>query len=228
MEKLSIIVPIYNEKNTLLEILKRVEESDTLGLEKEVILVDDGSTDGARGLLEGLEAKYTVLYHQKNQGKGAALKTGFQKATGDIILIQDADLENNPKEYPKLLKPILENKAEVVYGSRHLIKNPRPSLKYYLGNKFTNLLLNFIYGCRLTDFWTGYKAFKAEVIKNIELKSNRFDIEVEITAKLLRKKYKIMEVPIEYFPRSIEEGKKIRPKDGLIAIWKILKYRLGR
>ena len=129
MEKLSIIIPIYNEKNTLLEILKRVEESDTLGLKKQVILVDDGSTDGTRSLLEGMESKYTVLCHQKNQGKGAALKTGFQKATGDIILIQDADLENNPKEYPKLLKPILENRAEDVYGSRQLIKNTRPSLK---------------------------------------------------------------------------------------------------
>ena len=225
MEKLSIIIPIYNEKDTLLEILKRVEESDTLGLQKEVILVDDGSTDGTRGLLKGLEAKYTILYHQKNQGKGAALKTGFRKATGDIILIQDADLENHPKEYPKLLKPILENKAEVVYGSRHLIKNPRPSLKYYLGNKFTNILLNLAYGCHLTDLWTGYKVFKADVIKNINRESNRLDSEVEITAKLLRKKYKIMEVPIEYFPRSIEEGKKIRPKDGFIAIWKIIKYR---
>lgn len=228
MEKISIIIPVYNEKGTIPKVLKGVAESDTLGLEKEVILVDDGSTDGTRDLLGGLGAKYTVLCHQKNQGKGAALKTGFKQASGDIILIQDADLENNPKEYPNLLKPILENKGEIVYGSRHLKKNPRPSIKYYLGNKFTNLLLNAVYGSHLTDFWTGYKVFKAEAIKNLDLKSNRFDIEAEITAKLLRRGYKITEVPIDYFPRNIKEGKKIRPKDGLIAIWKIIRYRLGR
>src|SRR3989338_6219998 len=169
MEKLSIIIPIYNEKDTLLEILKRVEESDTLGLQKEVILVDDGSTDGTRGLLKGLEAKYTILYHQKNQGKGAALKTGFRKATGDIILIQDADLENHPKEYPQLLKPILEKKAEIVYGSRHLLKNPRPNLSYYLGNRLTNIVLNALCGSNITDLWTGYKVFNASVIKNLKL-----------------------------------------------------------
>lgn len=226
MKKLSVIIPVYNEKGTLLEVLKRVEEADTLGLEKEVILVDDGSTDGTRGLLEGLEAKYTVLYHQKNQGKGAALKTGFRQASGDIILIQDADLENHPKEYPKLIKPIMENRADVVYGSRHLIKNPRPSLGYYLGNKLTNLILNIFCGSHITDFWTGYKVFKADVIKNLKLESNRFDVEAEITVKLLKNGCKILEVPIDYFPRSHKEGKKIRPKDGLISIWKIIKYRL--
>lgn len=228
MRKISIIIPIYNEKVTLLEILKRVGESDTLGLEKEVILVDDGSTDGTRGLLKSLEAKYTIIYHQKNQGKGQALKTGLQHASGDIILIQDADLENHPKDYPNLLKPILENRADVVYGSRHLIKRPKISLKYYWGNKFTNLLLNIICGSHLTDFWTGYKVFKNSAIKDIELESNRFDIEAEITVKLLNRGYKITEIPIDYFPRTVKEGKKIRPKDGLIAIWKIIKYRLGQ
>lgn len=227
MQKLSIIIPIYNEKNTLPEILKRVEAADTLGLDKEVILVDDGSTDGTKGFLEGLGGKYTVLCHQCNQGKGAALKTGLSRASGNIILIQDADLENHPKEYPSLIKPILENKAKVVFGSRHLTKNPKPNLKYYLGNKLTNLLLSAICGARITDFWTGYKVFRADVIKNLKLESSRFDIEPEITVKLINQGHKIMEVPIDYFPRTHKEGKKIRPKDGIIAIWKIIKYKLG-
>jgi len=230
MQKLSIVIPIYNERGTLLEVLKRVEESDTLGLEKEIILVDDGSTDGTKNVLKNFENQYKVIYHLKNQGKGEALKTGFQKASGDIILIQDADLENHPKEYPNLLKPILEGEADVVYGSRHLVKKKCPLryYRYYLGNKITNWLLNIFCGSNLTDFWTGYKVFKAPVIKNINLESNRFDIEAEITVKLLKLGYKILEVPIDYFPRSITEGKKIRTKDGLVAIWKILKYRLGQ
>lgn len=228
MKKISIVIPVYNEKNTILEVIKRVEAADTLGLEKEVILVDDGSTDGTTAIIKGLEARYAILCHPRNQGKGAALKTGFKRASGDIVLIQDADLENNPKEYPNLLKPILENRAGVVFGSRHLTKNPRPNLSYYLGNKLTNLILNVLYGSNITDLWTGYKVFKADIIKDMRLESNRFDIEPEITVKLLRGGNKILEVPIDYFPRTHKEGKKIRPKDGLIAIWKILKYRLGR
>ena len=224
--KLSIVIPIYNEKATLLKILEKVEEANALGLEKEIILVDDGSADGTREILKTLENKHVVIYHEKNRGKGAALRTGFQKATGDIILIQDADLEYNPKEYPGLLKPILENRAEVVYGSRNITKNPRSSLRYYFGSKLTNCLLNIICGSHLTDFWTCYKVFKSPVIKSIKLESNGFDIEEEMTIKLLKRKCKIFEVPIDYFPRSLKEGKKIRPKDGLIAIWKIVKYRL--
>jgi glycosyltransferase involved in cell wall biosynthesis len=225
MGKVSIIIPIYNEEKTLPYILERVEKSDTLGLEKEIILVDDGSTDGTGGALKSLESKYKIIRHQVNQGKGRALINGFAASTGDIILIQDADLEYNPSNYPQLLEPILQNRTDVVYGSRNLKKNPADNLKFYLGRRLTNLFLNMVYNSRLTDFWTCYKVFRAKVIKNLALESNRFDIEVEMTAKLIRAGYKILEVPIDYFPRDAKAGKKIKPKDGLIAIWKILKYR---
>lgn len=228
MNKISIIVPAYNEGKTLPETIQMVEKADTLGLEKEIILVDDGSTDETKGILKKMENKHKVIYHSKNQGKGAALRDGFDAATGDIILIQDADLENNPKEYPKLLKPILEGRADIVYGSRHLIEKQYSIryYRYYLGNKVTNWLLNILCGSHMTDFWTGYKVFKREILKDIKLESNRFDIEAELTVKFLNKNYKILEVPIDYFPRSIKEGKKIKARDGLIAIWKIIKYKL--
>lgn len=226
MRKISIVIPIYNERETLLKILEKVERADTLGLEKEIILVDDGSKDGTRDILKTLESKYRVIYHSKNQGKGGALRTGFGYAKGDIILIQDADLEYNPEEYPKLIQPILENRADAVYGSRNLKNNPRFRKSYYWGGILISWLTNLLYGSNLTDVCTCYKAFKAPVLKSFQLKSNGFDFDVEVTAKALKKKYKIIEVPINYYPRKIEEGKKIRPRDGLIAIWKILKYRL--
>ncbi len=223
---LSIIIPVYNEKKTLLEIIKRVETADTLNLKKEIILVDDGSSDGTREILKNLEEKYLVVYHSKNQGKGAALRTGFRTARGDIILIQDADLEYNPQNYPRLLKPILENKTDVVYGSRALQKNPHLNMGNYYGAKIISWLTSIFYGCRLTDVYTCYKVFKAGILKEIELESNGFDIEQEITSKILKKKHKILEVPIDYSPRGFQEGKKIKTKDGFIALWKILKYRL--
>lgn len=225
--KLSIVIPIFNEKDTLLKILEKVEAADTLGLEKEIILIDDGSSDGTREILKNLENKYLVVYHSKNQGKGAALRTGFQKASGDIILIQDADLEYNPKEYPNLLRPILEDKTSVVYGSRLMKKNPMSSLRYHLGGKLTNWILNIFCGSHLSDFWTCYKVFKAPVIKGIALESNGFDIEEEMTIKLLKKKHTIIDIPIDYYPRDFKQGKKIRPIDGLVAIWKIIKYRFS-
>lgn len=228
MQRISIIIPVYNERKTLLEIVRRVKEASVLGLEKEIILIDDGSRDGTQDILKTLENQYKVVYHSKNQGKGAALRTGFKEAGGDIILIQDADLEYDPREYPKLIQPILDGKSDVVYGSRYMTKKPRLWSKYYLGGIITNFFLNVVCFTRLTDFWTCYKAFKSPVIKSLELESNRFDIEVEMTIKLLRRGYKILEVPINYAPRGSEEGKKIKPKDGLISIWKILKYRLGR
>lgn len=223
----SIIIPIYNERKTLLNILQKIEEADTLGLEKEIILVDDNSFDGTREILNGLEKKYKVFYHSKNRGKGAALRTGFEKANGRIILIQDADLEYNPQNYPRLLKPILENKAEVVYGSRALQKNPYLRIGNHYGAKLISWLTNIVYGCNLTDVYTCYKTFKKDILKEIKLESNGFDFEQEITSKILKRGHKIIEVPIDYFPRGFEEGKKIKARDGLIAIWKILKYRLS-
>lgn len=226
MTKLSIIIPIYNEKKTLLEIIKRVEMADALNLKKEIILVDDGSNDGTREMLKNLEEKYLVIYHAKNQGKGAALKTGFQKSTGDIILIQDADLEYNPQNYPRLLRPILENKTDVVYGSRALQKNPHLNKGNYYGAKIISWLTNVFYGSHLTDVYTCYKVFKTSILKKVELESRGFDFEQEITSKILKVGYGIVEVPIDYSPRGFGAGKKIKAKDGLIAVWKIIKYRL--
>lgn len=225
MKKLSIVIPIYNEKETLPEIIEKVEKANTLGLEKEIVLVDDCSTDGTREILKNLENKYKVLYHAKNQGKGAALRTGFQKADGDIILIQDADLEYNPKEYPKLLKPILANEADIVYGSRNIKRNPSSYSRYYWGGIFINWLHNIFYGCHLTDVLTCYKSFKAPALKGLKLESNGFEFESEVTIKALKKKYEILETPIDYNPRTIEQGKKIRTGDGLIIIWQILKNK---
>jgi len=223
--KLSVVIPIYNEKETLIKILEKVEEANTLGLEKEIILVDDGSTDGTLDILKTLENGYQVIYHEKNQGKGAALRSGFLAAAGDLILIQDADLEYNPQNYPQLLRPILENKADVVFGSRNLQKNPTDNFSFYLGRRITNLFLNILCGSRLTDYWTCYKVFKAPIVKSLKLECNRFDVEVEMTVKIIKGGYKIVEVPIDYLPRSISAGKKIKPQDGLIAIWKTIKYK---
>ena len=223
--RISIIIPIYNEEKTLLEILERVENANVLGLEKEIILVDDGSTDKTKYILKRLEDKYKVVYHLKNQGKGAAIRTGFKNSAGDLVLIQDADLEYDPCEYPKLIKPVLENNADIVYGSRNLTKNPRFKKTYYWGVRIISFLTNIFYKSKLTDVYTCYKVFRTPVIKSISLENNGFGIEQEITSKLLKKGYKILEVPISYSPRSFKEGKKIKWKDGLIAIWLILKYK---
>lgn len=225
MQKVSIVIPIYNEKKTLEEIVARVEGAPVLGLDKEIVLIDDSSTDGTRDILKIMEARHRVIYHQNNQGKGAALRTGFKEATGDIILIQDADFEYDPQEFPKLLRPILDGRADIVYGSRNLQHNPRFRKSYYWGSIIISKFTNLFYGCRLTDVYTCYKAFKAPILKQMKLESNGFDIEEELTAKALKNGHKIIEVPINYHPRNIQDGKKIRPKDGLIALWKIIKYR---
>jgi len=228
MKKVSIVIPIYNEKRTILRILAEVEKSDTLGLEKEVILVDDGSTDGTREILKKLENKYQVIYHQENSGKGAAVRTGFKKASGDIVLIQDADLELNPENYPQILKPILLGKSEVVYSSRYQRHNPQHHYHhYYLGGKLISFLTNIFYGSKLSDVYCGYKVFKANVLKGLNLENNGFGIEQELTIKILKKGYKISEVPITYYPRTRQEGKKIRVWDGLKAIYLIIKYKFS-
>ncbi len=230
MRKLSIIIPIYNEKNTILEIVSRIERADVKGLEKEIILVDDCSTDGAKEVLRALENKYKVFYHEKNKGKGAALRTGFKEATGDIILIQDADLEYNPDEYPRLLEPIIEGRADVVYGSRFTGIGAHRVLFYWhhLGNLFLTMFSNMFTNLNLTDMETGYKVFRKEVIDSIlpRLKSNRFGFEPEITARVARGKYRIYEVGISYSGRTDQEGKKIHWKDGLKAIGSIIYFNL--
>lgn len=225
MNKISILIPVYNEVSTLEEILKKVEDTDFCGLEKEIILIDDYSTDGTRDLYS--KFPYKVLYHEYNQGKGAALRDGFKEATGDIIIIQDADLEYEPKDYPELIQLIIDGKADVCYGSR--LNGGKPSRSFMflhlLGNKFLSFLTNVLYGSTLTDMETCYKAFKAEFIKGIEIKSNRFDFEPEITAKVLKRGARLYEVPISYFGREFAEGKKITWVDGIHAIAALIKFR---
>ena len=228
MKKLSIVIPVYNEAATIAEIVGLVRSVD-VGLEKEILLVDDCSQDGTRDVLrkmEGEHADLKVLFHEVTQGKGAALRTGFAAATGDIVLIQDADLEYDPKEYPRLLAPILDGHADVVYGSRFLGGGAHRVVFYwhYLGNQLLTTLSNMTTNLNLTDMEVCYKVFKREVIQSIPLKENRFGFEVEITAKLARRKLKIYEVPISYYGRDYSEGKKIGWKDGFSAIRCIVKY----
>ncbi|MFH0925795.1 MAG: glycosyltransferase family 2 protein [bacterium] len=227
-----MVIPIYNEASTLKEIIRRVEEIDIL---KEIIVIDDGSTDGSREYLDELKViglrnpginQLKAFFHKENLGKGAALRTGFRYCTGDIIIIQDADLEYNPKEYPKLLEPILDGRADCVYGSRFL-GGPHRVLFFWhsVGNKFLTLISNILNNLNLTDMETGYKVFHQKVIKDIKIKSNRFGVEPEITAKLAKKKYRIYEVPISYSGRDYSEGKKINWRDGLAAIFAIIRFR---
>ena len=225
MKKITILIPVYNEVNTLAQILEKVEQTDFCGLEKEIILIDDYSTDGTRDLYKNYD--YKVLYHEYNQGKGAALRTGFKEATGDIIVIQDADLEYDPADYAPIVQMILDGKADVCYGSRFLGGKPSRSCVFHhlLGNKFLSLLTNILYGSTLTDMETCYKAFKAEFIKGIEIKSNRFDLEPEITAKVLKRGARLYEAPISYYGREFSEGKKITWRDGVHAIIALIKFR---
>jgi len=227
--KLSVIIPVYNEKNTIEEIIHRVLNVE-IGLEKEIIIVDDCSQDGTREILEGLnQPNIKVYFHSKNQGKGAALQTGFSKAEGDIILIQDADLEYDPREYPILLEPILDGRADAVYGSRFL-GGPHRVLFFwhYIGNRLLTTFSNMLSNLNLTDMETCYKAFKREVLNKITVKSKRFGFEPEITTKLAKLKCKIYEVPISYSGRDYNEGKKVGWKDGIAAIFHILRFKFFR
>ncbi len=224
--KLSVIVPVYNERNTVQEILRRVRSVDIGEIAKEIIVVDDGSTDGTPDILK-LEEDSTVkvLRHAVNQGKGAAIKTGLPHATGDFIIIQDADLEYDPDDYRTLLAPVLKKKAEVVYGSRFTGEHRDMLFWHSVGNKFLSLVTNVLYNTTLSDMETCYKLFTRGALDGIEIKSNRFNFEPEITAKVLKKKIRIYEVPISYAGREFEEGKKITWRDGFSALWALVKYR---
>ncbi len=229
--KLSIVIPVYNEAATLEHLVQKVASVD-VGMDKELVLIDDCSTDGTRDVMQRLAAQHPdwiCAYHEVNQGKGAALRTGFGAATGDLVIIQDADLEYDPDEYPQLLRPILSGHADVVYGSRFLGGGPHRVVYYwhYLGNKFLTTLSNMMTNINLTDMEVCYKVFKREVLENLTLKENRFGFEVEITAKVSRGPWIIYEVPISYYGRSYAEGKKITWKDGFRAIWCIFKYRFS-
>ncbi|MBT7520698.1 MAG: glycosyltransferase family 2 protein [Nitrospina sp.] len=223
--KLSVVIPVYNEKKTLNELILRVE---AVSIDKEVIIVDDASTDGTRDLLKKYEKKegFEVIYRPKNKGKGAALRAGFEIVKGEVIIIQDADLEYNPKDFHVLLEPIFDKRADVVYGSRFLGGSHRVLFFWhYLANKFLTTLSNMFTNINLTDMETGYKAFRREVIESISLKSNRFGFEPEFTMKVAQRKFVIYEVPISYDGRDYSEGKKINWKDGVAALWFILRFR---
>jgi len=225
--KLSIVMPVYNEKDTLEEIIRRVQDTPYA---KEIIAVDDASVDGSRDILARLSQQHDnlrVFYHDKNQGKGAALRTGFAQVTGEVVIIQDADLEYDPVDYPALLDPIQKGLADVVYGSRLIGAQPHRVLYFwhYMGNRCVTFLSNMFTNLNLSDMEVGFKVFKAEVLKDIKIKSNRFGVEPELTAKVAKQKCRVYEVPISYHGRDYAHGKKITWRDGIAAIFHILRFR---
>ncbi|MCF8031584.1 MAG: glycosyltransferase family 2 protein [Desulfarculaceae bacterium] len=237
---LSVVMPVYNEEKFLAEILRQVQAVDLGDMERELVLVDDCSTDGSWRIAQGLEGADSVndslkpfdrpirvFRHAVNQGKGAALRTGFAKAAGELIIIQDADLEYDPEDYLKLLAPVLKGKAEVVYGSRFTGERRNMFFHHWVGNRFLTLMTNLLFNTTLSDMETCYKLFKREALEGIVIKSDRFNFEPEITAKILKKGIRIYEVPISYTGREFEEGKKITWRDGLVALWCLVKFRFS-
>ncbi len=223
---LSVVIPVYNETRTLRTLVERVR---AVGIKKEVVIVNDGSTDGTPEVLGRLAADFPeikIVHHERNSGKGAAVRTGIQHATGDIIIIQDADLEYDPSDYFACIEPIVKGQCDVVYGSRSLSgKNHYSHLSFYLGGKMVTFITNLLYGSKLTDAPTCYKTFRSGLIKGLSFRGNKFDWEPEVTAKILKSGHTIREVPISYTARPLHEGKHIRWKDGVQALWTLLKYR---
>ena len=227
-QKISILIPVFNEARTIDEIIRRVRAADSGGLAKELVLVDDASTDGTGAILKKFAADHDlkVYTHPQNRGKGAAVRTAIEHATGEVLLIQDADLEYDPADYPALLKPILDGRADVVYGSRFLGGPHRVLLFWHFAaNKLLTLLSNIVCNLNLTDMETGYKVFRRQCVAGLKLSSDRFGIEPELTAKLARRRFRFYEMPISYSGRDYSEGKKIGWKDGLAALWFIFRYR---
>ena len=224
--KLSIIIPVYNEHATVRRVVEEVQATD---FEKEIIIVDDGSTDGSADIIRALAGgNITALFHERNRGKGAALRTAIGHIHGDIVIIQDADLEYHPDEYPLLIGPILKNRADVVFGSRFIGAHRCFLFTHYVGNKIVNFIANILYNTILTDFMTCYKAFKHHVITGITLNASRFGIEAEITGEIFKRNWRVYEVPISYSGRDYHEGKKIRWTDFFVVIWWLFKTRVRR
>ena len=223
---LSVVIPVYNEKDTIEEILARVS---AVPVRKEIIVVDDCSTDGTRAMLGALQAKmgFRLFLQARNQGKGAALRRGFAEVTGDLVVIQDADLEYSPEEYPDLISLICEGRADVVYGSRFLGRHRVFLFTHYLGNRVLTLLTNVLYNTMLSDMETCYKVMRTEVLRSFTLRSDGFGIEPELTAKIFKRGYRVYEVPITYDGRGYDEGKKITWRDGVVALWVLLRYRFS-
>jgi glycosyltransferase involved in cell wall biosynthesis len=222
-KKLSIIIPAYNEAKTIKTIVEKVQE---VPLDKEIIIVDDASEDGTTQIIKNLKGdNIKKIFHQKNQGKGAAIRSAIRLVEGDIVIIQDADLEYHPDEYPQLIAPILKDRADVVFGSRFIGAHRCFLFTHYIGNKIVNLIANILYNTNLTDFMTCYKAFKAEIIKNINILSNRFGFEAEITGEVFKRHLRVYEVPISYSGRDYAEGKKIKWTDFFVVVWWLIKTK---